>query len=66
MRRLILIFFVFLVLGTGLTLVFRDGSGYVLVSFAGWQLETSLLFKDNWATRTLLIVCNIHGSQMKS
>lgn len=44
MRRLILIFFVFLVLGTGLTLVFRDGSGYVLVAFAGWQIETSLLF----------------------
>src|SRR5699024_9852092 len=44
MRRLILIFFIFLVLGTGLTLVFRDGSGYVLVAFAGWQIETSLLF----------------------
>lgn len=44
MRRLILIFFVFLVLGTGLALVFRDNSGYVLVAFAGWQIETSLLF----------------------
>lgn len=44
MRRLILIFFVFLVLGTGLALVFRDQSGYLLVSFAGWQIETSLLF----------------------
>lgn len=44
MVRLILIFFVFLVLGTGLTMVFRDESGYVLISFAGWQVETSLLF----------------------
>lgn len=44
MRRLILIFFVFLVLGTGLALVFRDNSGYLLVAFAGWQIETSLLF----------------------
>lgn len=44
MRRLILIFFVFIVCGVILALVFRDHSGYVLVSFAGWQLETSLLF----------------------
>lgn len=44
MVRLILIFFVFLVLGTGLTLVFRDDSGYVMVAYAGYQLETSLLF----------------------
>lgn len=44
MVRLILIFFVFLVLGTGLTLVFREDSGYVMIAFAGWQLETSLLF----------------------
>lgn len=44
MRRLILIFFVFLVLGVGLALVFRQDSGYVMVAFAGWQLQTSLLF----------------------
>ncbi len=44
MRRLILSFFVFLLLGIVLALVFRDQSGYVLIAFAGWQLETSLLF----------------------
>lgn len=44
MRRLILIFFVFVILGIGLSLVFREHSGFVLISFAQWQVETSLLF----------------------
>lgn len=44
MRRLVLIFFVFVILGVGLALIFRDHSGYVLIAFSGWQLQTSLLF----------------------
>lgn len=44
MRRLILIFFVFIILGVGVALVFRENSGYVLLAFGGWQVETSLLF----------------------
>lgn len=44
MVRLILIFVVFLVLGTGLALVFREHSGYVMIAFAGRQIGTSLLF----------------------
>src|SRR5699024_8921261 len=42
MRRLILIFFIFLVLGIGVALLFRDDNGYLMVAFAGRQLETSL------------------------
>jgi len=44
MRRLLLTFFFFVIIGAGLALLFRDDSGYLLISFAGWQLETSLLF----------------------
>ena len=44
MRRLLLIFFVFLILGIVLALVFRDQQGYMLIAFGGWQIETSLLF----------------------
>lgn len=44
MRRLLLAFFVFLLLGILLSLVFRHHQGYVLVAFNGWQIETSLLF----------------------
>lgn len=44
MRRLILIFFAFLILGVGLSLVFRDHNGYLLIAFGEWRLETSLLF----------------------
>lgn len=43
MRRLILIFVIFVILGIGLALVFREHSGYVLISFSGWRVETSLL-----------------------
>lgn len=44
MRRLLLVFFVFVILGVVVALVFRDHNGYLLLSFAGWQVETSLLF----------------------
>lgn len=44
MRRLLLAFFVFVLLGILLSLVFRHHQGYVLVAFNGWQIETSLLF----------------------
>ncbi|WP_423823011.1 heme biosynthesis HemY N-terminal domain-containing protein [Salinisphaera sp. SPP-AMP-43] len=44
MRRLLLAFFVFVLLGILLSLVFRHHQGYVLISFSGWQIETSLLF----------------------
>ncbi|KEZ78100.1 heme biosynthesis HemY N-terminal domain-containing protein [Salinisphaera hydrothermalis] len=44
MRRLLLAFFVFLLLGILLSLVFRNHQGYVLIAFNGWQIETSLLF----------------------
>lgn len=44
MRRLPLIFFVFVILGIVLALVFRDQAGYVLIAFGGYQIETSLLF----------------------
>lgn len=44
MRRLILSFFFFILLGVVVALVFRDHQGYVLVAFDGWQIETSLLF----------------------
>ncbi|MES1927050.1 heme biosynthesis HemY N-terminal domain-containing protein [Salinisphaera sp. T31B1] len=59
MRRLLLIFFTFIVLGVVLALVFRDHQGYILISFAGWQIETSLLFAVGallvflWAAITL-------------
>lgn len=52
MRRLLLVFCTFLLLGVVLALVFRDEQGYLLVSFAGWQIETSLLF----AIAALLVV----------
>lgn len=44
MRRLLLAFFVFLLLGILLSLVFRHHQGYVLIAFNGYQIETSLLF----------------------
>lgn len=44
MRRLILAVFVFVLLGIGLSLVFQTHQGYLLLSFNGWQIETSLLF----------------------
>lgn len=59
MRRLLLVFFTFILLGVVLALVFRDHQGYLLISFAGWQIETSLLFALGallvilWATITL-------------
>lgn len=44
MRRLLLAFFAFVLLGILLALVFRDHQGYVLVVFNGWQVQTSFLF----------------------
>jgi len=44
MRRMLLAFFVFVILGVVVALVFRDHNGYLLLSFDGWQVETSLLF----------------------
>ncbi|HET7315406.1 heme biosynthesis HemY N-terminal domain-containing protein [Salinisphaera sp.] len=44
MRRLLLAFFIFILLGILLSLVFRQHQGYVLISFNGWQIETSVLF----------------------
>lgn len=44
MRKLSLYFFVFLMLGIGLALMFHDDNGYLLLSFRGWRLETSLFF----------------------
>lgn len=44
MRRLVLGIVVFVVIGIVLSLVFREHQGYVLISFNGWQIETSLLF----------------------
>lgn len=44
MRRLILAVFVFVLLGIVLSLVFQSHQGYLLLSFNGWQIETSLLF----------------------
>lgn len=44
MRRLVLLFFVFLVVGIGLTLLFREHNGYVLLAYADWRVETSLFF----------------------
>lgn len=67
MRRLILIFFAFLVLGVGLSLAFRDHNGYLLIAFGEWRLETSLLFAvavlifSVWALLTLwhLVVAGV-------
>ncbi len=44
MRRLLLGVVVFIVAGIVLSVVFRDSQGYVLVSFNGWQIQTSVLF----------------------
>ncbi len=44
MRRLLLFFFIFLVVGVGLALVFREHNGYVQIAYADWRLETSLFF----------------------
>lgn len=44
MRRLLLLFFVFLTAGVGLALIFREHNGYVLIAYADWRLETSLFF----------------------
>ncbi|RJS91390.1 heme biosynthesis HemY N-terminal domain-containing protein [Salinisphaera sp. Q1T1-3] len=44
MRRLLLGVVVFLVIGIALSLVFHEHQGYVLISFNGWQIETSVLF----------------------
>lgn len=44
MRRLILAVFVFILFGIVLSLVFQNHQGYLLLSFNGWQIETSLLF----------------------
>jgi len=44
MRRALLLFFVFLLLGVGLAVVFRDHNGYVLLAYEQWQVETSLVF----------------------
>lgn len=59
MRRLLLIFCTFLVLGVVLALVFRDHQGYLLVSFAGWQVETSLLFAVAALLVTLWVVITL-------
>jgi len=44
MRRLLLVFSLFVIVGITVALVFRDQQGYLLLSFGGWQIETSLLF----------------------
>jgi HemY protein len=44
MRRLLLVFCLFVIVGIVVSLVFRDQQGYLLLSFGGWQVETSLLF----------------------
>ena len=44
MRRLLLGVAVFIVAGIVLSVVFRDSQGYVLISFNGWQIQTSVLF----------------------
>ncbi|GAB3670736.1 heme biosynthesis HemY N-terminal domain-containing protein [Salinisphaera aquimarina] len=59
MRRLLLIFFVFIILGVVLALVFRDQHGYMLISFAGWQVETSLLFAAGALLVTLWLVITL-------
>ncbi|ROO28041.1 hypothetical protein SAOR_06790 [Salinisphaera orenii MK-B5] len=59
MRRLLLIFFVFLILGIVLALVFRDQQGYMLIAFGGWQIETSLLFAAGALLVTLWLVITL-------
>lgn len=67
MRRIILFFFAFLLLGVGLSLAFREHNGYLLIAFGSWRLETSLLFAavvvlfTVWAAITLwrLIVAGV-------
>ncbi|WP_348765068.1 heme biosynthesis HemY N-terminal domain-containing protein [uncultured Salinisphaera sp.] len=44
MRRTLLAFCLFVILGIVIALVFRDQQGYLLLSFGGWEVETSLLF----------------------
>lgn len=52
MRRLLMLFCLFLIVGIVVALVFRDQHGYLLLSFGGWQIETSLLF----AVAAILVV----------
>ncbi len=67
MRRLVLIFFAFLLLGVGLSLIFRDHNGYLLLAYGEWRLETSLFFAvaalifGVWAVITLwqLVVAGV-------
>lgn len=67
MRRVILFFFAFLLLGVGLSLIFREHNGYLLIAFDHWRIETSLLFAvaavlvTVWAVITLwrLLVAGI-------
>lgn len=44
MRKLSLIFFIFLLAGVSLALLFHGDNGYLLLSYRGWRLETSLFF----------------------
>lgn len=44
MRRFLLLFAVFLLLGVGLALLFREHNGYLLLAYGPWRLETSLVF----------------------
>lgn len=44
MRRILLLFFVFLLAGVALALVFRENNGYVQIAYGSWRLETSLFF----------------------
>ena len=55
MRRLLLAFCLFVILGIVVALVFRDQQGYLLLSFGGWEVETSLLF----AVAALIVVLAI-------
>ena len=67
MRRLVLIFFAFLLLGVGLSLIFRDHNGYLLIAYGDLRLETSLFFAVTallftvWAVITLwqLVVAGV-------
>lgn len=44
MRRFLLLFAIFLLLGVGLALLFREHNGYLLLAYGSWRLETSLVF----------------------
>lgn len=44
MRRFSLLFAIFLLLGVGLALLFREHNGYLLLAYGSWRLETSLVF----------------------